>query len=124
PPVAKCNERTTDERVRQVRQRRECSAAMPCITVSRRSTCARARRMRPRWRPRSFCQFGIDSRTMTSRIQLDRSGPLATLWLDRPDKRNALDAATMKDLASALDEVGGDRTVRVVVLRGRGPVFS
>jgi enoyl-CoA hydratase/carnithine racemase len=61
---------------------------------------------------------------MTSRIQLDRSGPIATLWLDRPDKRNALDAATMKDLAAALDEVGGDRAVRVVVLRGRGAVFS
>jgi enoyl-CoA hydratase/carnithine racemase len=64
------------------------------------------------------------SAAMTTRIQLDRSGPIATLWLDRPDKRNALDAATMKQLAAALDEVGGDRAVRVVVLRGRGPVFS
>lgn len=61
---------------------------------------------------------------MTTRIQLDRSGPLATLWLDRPDKRNALDAALMKELAAALDEVGADRAVRVVILRGRGPVFS
>jgi enoyl-CoA hydratase/carnithine racemase len=59
-----------------------------------------------------------------SRIQLDRSGPLATLWLDRADKRNALDAAMMKELAAALDELGGDRSVRVVVLRGRGPAFS
>jgi enoyl-CoA hydratase/carnithine racemase len=61
---------------------------------------------------------------MTTRIQLDRSGPLATLWLDRPDKRNALDAAMMKELAAALEELGGDRAVRVVVLRGKGPVFS
>jgi enoyl-CoA hydratase/carnithine racemase len=61
---------------------------------------------------------------MTTRIQLDRSGPLATLWLDRADKRNALDAQLMKELASALDEVGGDRAVRVVVLRGRGAAFS
>jgi len=61
---------------------------------------------------------------MTTRLQLDRSGPLATLWLDRPDKRNALDAALMKELAAALDEIGGDRAVRVVILRGRGPVFS
>ncbi|HWO23259.1 MAG TPA: enoyl-CoA hydratase/isomerase family protein [Kofleriaceae bacterium] len=61
---------------------------------------------------------------MTTRIQLDRTGPLATLWLDRPDKRNALDGATMQELAAALDEVGGDRAVRVVLLRGRGPVFS
>jgi len=58
------------------------------------------------------------------RIQLERTGPTATLWLDRPDKRNAMDAAVMKELAAALDTVGGDRDVRVVVLRGRGPIFS
>lgn len=61
---------------------------------------------------------------MTTHLQLDRSGPLATLWLDRPDKRNALDAALMKELAAAFDEIGADRAIRVVVLRGRGPVFS
>ena len=61
---------------------------------------------------------------MSSRIQLERSGPVATIWLDRPDKRNALDAAAMKELAAALDEIGGDRAVRVAVLRGRGSVFS
>jgi enoyl-CoA hydratase/carnithine racemase len=61
---------------------------------------------------------------MTARIELERSGPLATLWLNRPDKRNALDGATMKELATALDDIGADRAVRVVVLRGRGPAFS
>jgi enoyl-CoA hydratase/carnithine racemase len=61
---------------------------------------------------------------MSSRIQLDRQGPTATLWLDRPDKRNALDSPAMKELAAALDEIGADRGVRVVVLRGKGPVFS
>ncbi len=59
-----------------------------------------------------------------SRIQLDRSGPIATLWLDRADKRNALDAQMMKELAAAFDEVGGDRAVRVVILRGKGLAFS
>jgi enoyl-CoA hydratase/carnithine racemase len=61
---------------------------------------------------------------VTTRIQIERSGPIATLWLDRADKRNALDAEAMKELGAALDEVGADNTVRVVVLRGRGPVFS
>ncbi|MBX3159752.1 MAG: enoyl-CoA hydratase/isomerase family protein [Deltaproteobacteria bacterium] len=60
----------------------------------------------------------------TTRIQLERTGGIATLWLDRAEKRNALDAAAMKELAAALDAAGGDRTVRVVVLRGRGAVFS
>ena len=58
------------------------------------------------------------------RIQLERSGPLATVWLDRADKRNAMDGTMMTELAAALDAIGGDRAVRVVVLRGRGPVFS
>ena len=59
-----------------------------------------------------------------SRLQLERSGPLATLWLDRADKRNALDADAMSELRAALDELGADRGVRVVAIRGRGPVFS
>jgi len=57
------------------------------------------------------------------RISVDR-GPITTLWLDRPDKRNAMDAELMKELAAAFDTVGADNTVRVVVLRGRGTVFS
>lgn len=60
----------------------------------------------------------------TTRIALERSGPIATLWLDRADKRNAMDAQMMKELGAALDDIGGDRAVRVVVLRGRGSVFS
>jgi enoyl-CoA hydratase/carnithine racemase len=59
-----------------------------------------------------------------SRVTLERSGPIATLWLDRADKRNAMDDAMMKELAAALDEIGADRAVRAVVLCGRGPAFS
>jgi enoyl-CoA hydratase/carnithine racemase len=58
------------------------------------------------------------------RIQVDRTGPITTLWLDRADKRNAMDAAMMKELAAALDTAGADRDIRVVVLRAKGPVFS
>ena len=58
------------------------------------------------------------------RVTLDRSGGIANLWLDRADKRNAMDDAMMKELAARLDEIGADRSIRVVVVRGRGPVFS
>jgi enoyl-CoA hydratase/carnithine racemase len=57
-------------------------------------------------------------------VTIERAGSIVSLWLDRPDKRNALDDATMKALGAALDEIGGDRGVRAVVLRGRGPAFS
>jgi enoyl-CoA hydratase/carnithine racemase len=59
-----------------------------------------------------------------ARLTLERSGGIATLWLDRADKRNAMDDAMMKELAAALDEIGGDRAVRAVILRGRGAIFS
>lgn len=59
-----------------------------------------------------------------TRITVDRAGTLATVWLDRADKRNAMDGAMMTELATALDAIGNDRGVRVVVLRGRGAAFS
>jgi enoyl-CoA hydratase/carnithine racemase len=57
-------------------------------------------------------------------VAIEAQDGIATLWLDRPDKRNALDGALMASIAGALDAVRDDATVRVVVLRGRGPVFS
>jgi enoyl-CoA hydratase/carnithine racemase len=59
-----------------------------------------------------------------ARIQLERSDGIATVWLDRPDKRNAMDGEMMRELGAAFDEIGSDRAVRVVVLRGRGLAFS
>ncbi len=58
------------------------------------------------------------------RILTERADAIATVWLDRADKRNAMDGALVGDLAAALDAIAADRGVRVVVLRGKGPVFS
>ena len=41
-----------------------------------------------------------------ARIQIERTDQIATLWLDRPDKRNALDGEAMQELGAALDEAG------------------
>ena len=61
---------------------------------------------------------------MTSSISVDRDDAIATVWLDRPAKRNALDADLLRALGAALDELAIDAAVRVVVVRGRGDVFS
>ncbi|MBA3392004.1 MAG: enoyl-CoA hydratase/isomerase family protein [Deltaproteobacteria bacterium] len=61
---------------------------------------------------------------MSSSIHLDRDGAFATIWLDREAKRNALDGDLMRALGGALDDVAGDAAIRVVILRGRGRVFS
>lgn len=48
---------------------------------------------------------------------------VATLLLDRPEKRNALNAALVADLKDALAQSAADPAVRVVALRGAGPDF-
>lgn len=58
----------------------------------------------------------------TIRIERDARG-VATLWLARPDKHNALSQQMMDDLTEAAAQLGRDDTVRVVVLAGEGASF-
>lgn len=51
------------------------------------------------------------------------SGGVARVALNRPDKRNALDSATLSALGAALDQCAADGNVRVVQLTGAGNVF-
>ena len=57
-------------------------------------------------------------------VLFERDGPVVTLTLNRPDKRNALNLALWGELAAHLDtiEAAGD-AIAVVVLRAGGPVF-
>jgi enoyl-CoA hydratase len=48
---------------------------------------------------------------------------VAEIWLNRPDKGNALTMAMIDRLGSIADELAGSRQVRAVVLRGRGRFF-
>lgn len=59
----------------------------------------------------------------TLRIDTDARG-VATLTLDRPDVRNAFDAAMIRELTEAAEALGADDAVRVVVLTGGGRIFS
>ncbi|MBW3554574.1 MAG: enoyl-CoA hydratase/isomerase family protein [Gemmatimonadetes bacterium] len=53
-------------------------------------------------------------------LLLDRSDGIATITINRPEKRNALSAAVRRELVAALDAVEADTSVRVVVLTGAG----
>ncbi len=57
-------------------------------------------------------------------VLLERDGPLACLVLNRPEKRNALSLEMMAEVVERLGEIAEDRTIRVVVVRGNGPIFS
>ena len=50
-------------------------------------------------------------------------GPVTTVTLNRPDKRNALNVDLLTQLTSAIAAAGGDKTQRILVLRGAGTVF-
>ena len=51
------------------------------------------------------------------------AGGVLTLTLDRPEKRNALNAAMVEALHAALERADLDAEARVVVLRGAGKDF-
>ncbi|MDR9395572.1 MAG: crotonase/enoyl-CoA hydratase family protein [Roseovarius sp.] len=58
----------------------------------------------------------------TISIERDTRG-VATLWLDRPEKHNAMSARMIADLHAAAEQLGADDAVRVVILAARGESF-
>lgn len=56
-------------------------------------------------------------------LTIERSGHVATLWLDRPDKLNALHRALWASIPAAVESLDADPEVRVIVLAGRGKAF-
>jgi enoyl-CoA hydratase/carnithine racemase len=60
---------------------------------------------------------------MAEPILVERDAHLVTITLNRPEKRNALTGSMVATLRETFGRVGGDESVRVVVLRGNGPAF-
>ena len=58
-----------------------------------------------------------------SALHIHNDGGVLVLTLDRPEKRNALNAAVMVELTEALEAAATDRACRVVVLTGAGEAF-
>ncbi|MCL3838083.1 crotonase/enoyl-CoA hydratase family protein [Aeromicrobium duanguangcaii] len=50
-------------------------------------------------------------------------GPIARVWLNRPDKLNGITFDVLDGLMEAADRIEADPNVRVVLLEGRGPSF-
>jgi enoyl-CoA hydratase len=53
-------------------------------------------------------------------LRLDAGGRVATITIDRPEKRNALNAQVRHELVLALDALAADAEIRVVVVTGAG----
>jgi enoyl-CoA hydratase len=54
-------------------------------------------------------------------LQIDTCNGIRTVTINRPDKLNALNAATLDALDAAFADAAADHSVRVVVLTGAGP---
>jgi enoyl-CoA hydratase/carnithine racemase len=61
---------------------------------------------------------------MGENVTLVREGPIATVTLNRPDRRNALSDGMLADLAAAFAELRDDAATRVVLVTGAPPAFS
>ena len=57
-------------------------------------------------------------------LQIELNGPVATIWMNRPDLHNAFDEILIAELTAACVALDKDPDVRVVVLAGRGKSFS
>lgn len=62
--------------------------------------------------------------TEASTILLDVADGIATVTLNRPDQRNALNLAMCDDLHRVMTQVNGDDAVRVVLIKANGPAFG
>src|SRR5688572_28529566 len=56
-------------------------------------------------------------------VDVEREGEVVRLFLNRPEKANALDSRVLQELRSCLESLTGDQSLRVVVLAGRGKTF-
>jgi enoyl-CoA hydratase/carnithine racemase len=61
---------------------------------------------------------------MADNVRLERKGLIATVTLDRPDRRNSLSDEMLADLVSAFSALRDDDSTRVVVVTGAPPIFS
>lgn len=57
-------------------------------------------------------------------LRVEKNNRIATVSLNRPDKRNAMSFALLKELVATAKEIEKDRSIRCVILTGEAQVFS
>ena len=60
---------------------------------------------------------------MADQVLVERSGAVAVITLNRPERLNTISGEMLDQLSAALLEADGDRSVRAVVLTGAGRAF-
>ena len=57
-------------------------------------------------------------------LEIVQQQHVATIWMNRPDVRNAFDEQSIAELTQAFHALDQDRAVRAIVLAARGSAFS
>src|SRR5438067_9631620 len=57
-------------------------------------------------------------------VKIERDGVVATVTLNRPDRRNSLSDPMLTDLGAAFSSLRDDAGAKVVIVTGAPPVFS
>jgi methylglutaconyl-CoA hydratase len=56
-------------------------------------------------------------------IIIERTEQVVTLWLNRPERHNALNPDLMREVIHFFEQLENDTNSRIVVIRGKGPSF-
>jgi isohexenylglutaconyl-CoA hydratase len=59
----------------------------------------------------------------TRHLILEKRGSVLTLWFNRPEAKNALSADMVDEIHAVLDVAAKDKTLRTLILRGKGDTF-
>jgi len=57
-------------------------------------------------------------------VTVERRGPVAIVWLDRPDQRNAFAPEFWTLFPNVIEEVGDDAEIRAIVVAAKGRAFT
>lgn len=60
----------------------------------------------------------------TSFYLVEKNPPIAWVYLNRPDKKNAMDAGAWLESPAIFNDLDQDPEIRCVILSGKGPCFS
>jgi enoyl-CoA hydratase/carnithine racemase len=61
---------------------------------------------------------------MSDHVRVEQDGAVVSITLARPERRNAITVSMYATLADALEQAGGDPSVRAIAFRGEGQDFA
>ena len=73
---------------------------------------------------RAMLVKGITRATTMTLIRTEINNGIATVWLNRPEKRNAMSFALLKELLATAKKLQKNRHIRCIILTGEAQVFS